>query len=372
MIDLKALDASNQQCKIAGPLTDSLSLPICAMSIEKIIIHRLTKPSPSTPCQIQLRPGPVSASGEAQELCREVRNTILRKAGKMYGCLSDDAAEAPLKPLLMQWLEEKMGFQSFSEAILNQLKAVLDGLDGAFDQHVLIFFEQIEAGDALYIALLDHCGGHCLDGELELCATQYLDTQNIPLAAKIKIPELLENQQHNYLSICRWRGEKDLSDAFADAIGFANKVDVAADTSQFLELVTHYTQKLPSEQANDTRSQVVEYCLEQDKAGKEVSVQELSQHISAEREQPFVDYVSSMQPQVTKPFIADKTQLRNYVRISGRNEQLSMSFASECLGQSVTYDAQSDTITIKDIPAGLKSKLIQHMRAQQNQAEENV
>ncbi len=340
------------------------------MAIASVIAHRLLKVNPSAACSITLRPNTLPLNGRTEELCRELKNTFVRKAGKIYGCFSDNSADAPVKPLLIEYLQEKITFESLCNKIMTELKMHLDPLECVLDNHVVFFHEQIEAGDAFYLMVVDHSNGQLLDGDLNLEDSRYIDTQDLKLAAKIKIPELLENQQQNYLSLLRCRGEKELSDGFANAMGFANKVDISADTSEFLELVTHYTQDLPSDEAKETRRQVVDYCLEQDKSGQAVALKDLSQQISNADKPPFFDYVSNLQPQVKPELIPDKTQLRNYVRISGRNEQLSMSFASACLGNTVVYDSESDSIIIRDIPAGLKSKLMQHMKKQSPTADD--
>lgn len=335
-----------------------------SMTIASVIAHRLIKSAPSSACEIKLRSETLPLNGKTEELCRELKNSFVRKAGKMYGCISDNSAEHPIKPLLLEYLEDKINFASLCAKLLTQLKLHIDQGETTIDSHVIFFFEKIEAGDAFYMILLDHDSGLYLDGELSLCDARFLDTTNLNLAAKIKIPELLQNQQQNYLSLLRWRGEKELSDAFAETVGFANQIDIAADTSQFLELVTHYTQDLPDDEAKETRQQVVEYCLDQDKSGHPVVFKELSQKISHNNKPAFEEYVSKVQPQVRAELIPDKTQLRNYVRISGRNEQLSMSFASACLGNTVVYDPETDSITIRDIPPGLKSKLVHHLKKQ--------
>lgn len=337
------------------------------MAIKQLIAHRIQKSSPSAPCTLSLRDTPLELNGLSEELCRELKNTFIRKAGKVYGALSDNSAEYPFKAWLIQYLEDKVGFTTLCANVLQQIKLRMDATENALDGHVLMFFETLEAGDAFYIVLTGHNQGLFVDGALQLCETQLLDTSDLLLAAKVKIPEMLADGQQNCLSVLRWRGEQDFSDAFLEAVGFTNKVDVAADTSQFLELVTEYTRDLPEDDAKATRKQVVEYCLEQDKVGQPVKINALSEEISHQDKPSFVDYVKRVNTPVREELIPDKSQLRNYVRISGRNEQLSMSFASACLGNTVVYDAETDSITIRDIPAGLRSKLVQHLR---NQSEE--
>lgn len=332
------------------------------MALQYLIAHRLVKPAPTEPCQTRIRPNELRRDGKSEDLCRELKNAYIRKGGKSYGAFSDDTANCPLPAWIREWLEERLTFTSLSEKIAQHLGMHFDKSETPLNNILLIFFERIEAGDALYIFLLDHTSGQYFDGDLELCDSLYLDTQNIRLAAKIKTAEFFSGEQQNYLSLLKWRGEKELSNAFAEAIGLSNKIDISADTSEFLDLVTHYTAELPEDVAQQTRRAAVEFCLQQDKAGLPVQMTELAEHISVPEQPHFTHFVRTTQPEMKNEWIPDKTQLKNYVRISGRDEQLSMSFASACLGSTVFYDADSDSLTIKNIPTALKSRLIAHLQ----------
>lgn len=332
------------------------------MALQHLIAHRIHKPAPTAPCEVHLRAEEIRRDGKSEELCRELKNTYIRKGGKHYGVFSEDTASYPLSAWVREWLEERISFLSLAQKIASHLQLHIDKSDTPLDNTLVIFYEHIEAGDGLYIILLDHTSGQYFDGDLALCDSRYLDTQSINLAAKIKTAEFLGAANHSYLSLLKWRGEKELSDAFGEAMGLANKVDTGADTSEFLDLVTHYTAALPEDVAKETRRTAVEFCLQQDKAGLPVQMDELAEHISVPEQPHFAHFARTTQPEIKNEWIPDKAQLKNYVRISGRDEQMSMSFASACLGETVLYDPESDSLIIKTIPASLKAKLMEHLK----------
>ena len=332
------------------------------MPIAHFIAHRIVRSSPTASVELRQRENEIALTGKSEELFRELKNTFVRKAGKNYGCFSDDSAEFPLCAWLKEYLAEHISFSTFCKNALKHLKLQIEKTENPLDNVILFIHEQIEAGDAIYVFLVDHSSGQYFDADLMLCDSLFLDSKNINLAAKIKLPEFLVGDHHNYLSLLRWRGEKDLSDAFLSFIGLGNKVDVAADTSQFLDLVTHYTQDLAPDEAKQTKTAVVDYCLEQDKSGQPVVLDELAKQIPFDDRPSFSQFVKTTEPQAKSELIPDKAQLKNFVRISGRNELLSMSFASAGLGESVVYDAETDSITITNIPPSLKSRLVQHLK----------
>lgn len=164
----------------------------------------------------------------------------------------------------------------------------------------------------------------------------------------------------------RSRSDKDIADAFTQFIAFTDKQDIKQETAEFLQIVDNFSQTLDETTARITRSKVVDYCLEQNKAGKPVTIAALSSNLAEEvksyEPEHFVRYVESSKPDLKPEFIPHAGQIRSYVRISGRNDSLSMSFASECLGREIEYDAANDVLTIRNLPSSLKARLIKHLK----------
>ena len=73
-----------------------------------------------------------------------------------------------------------------------------------------------------------------------------------------------------YLSFSYGRGEKAVQNLFCEFCGFSDTVNVEQETQEFLKIVDAYTQELTEEQANETRTKVGEFCMEQDKYGAAV------------------------------------------------------------------------------------------------------
>ena len=232
----------------------------------------------------------------------------------------------------------------------------------------MFFFlvEKIEAGETLYVFIVEHTHSVYLDSELAISDSQFLNSAQFTLATKINLQDWDAGESVTYLAILRERGEKELSDAFTEFVGFSDKHDVKDDTVQFLKIVDNFAESLDETTAKMTRSKVVDYCLEQNKAGKAVVIHELSNSLSEELKtyEPdhFSRYVSSTQDHIKAEFIPDSSQVRSYARISGRNDSLSMSFDAECLGNNILYDVASDSLIIKNLPPALKARLLKHLQ----------
>ena len=348
------------------------------MALVHFIAHRISRGSPSGQAQVGSREQVWALNGYLEECFRELKQAVLKRSGKEYGRFSDDRANFPVASWVEEFGAEKISFLTFSANAMEQLKIELEKTELVFDGFIFFAHEKLEEDELLHFFVVQHNTGYFIDGNLDVSESLFLDTAGVQLAAKLNIGHWKSDdlgKAEKSLAILRWRGEKELTEVFERFLGFTEKIDVHADTQEFLSIVSEYTRSLPKEYADHTKSQVVDYCLEQDKAGKSVVINELSgklkdQSLAHQKkldsgEPPpleFSQYLADKQPRAKKELIADKTQLRNYVRISGRNDTMSMSFEASCLGDVIVYDAQSDHLVINTIPSSLKAKLVKHLQ----------
>ena len=339
------------------------------MAITAIVAHRIYRHSPGSAFELQLRNELFATNGKLEELAYELKAQFIRKGGKSYGRFSTEAGEFPLPAWLKDLREERMSFLNFTHRAIKQFQQTLEQAESLLDAYVFFVEEKLEMGDTLSVYLIEHLSGLYLDGELAMDESLYLDTSGYSLAARILLQDWLEGESSTYLTLIRSRGDKDIAEAFTQFIAFTDKQDIKQETAEFLQIVDDFSQTLDEATAKITRTKVVNYCLEQNKAGKAVAIADLSQNLAEEvksyEPERFMRYVETSKPDIKPEFIPHAGQIRNYVRISGRNESLSMSFASDCLGREIEYDADKDVLTIRNLPLSLKARLIKHLKESQ-------
>ena len=332
------------------------------MAISNVIAHRIFRPSPDAPAQTQKSDTVFSLDGITEETLREMKLGFIKKLTKIHGQFSEDIGEYPFSQWLRGYCDKTLSFESFSHQSMQLFEQTLSTSDAMLDAFVFFVHETLQHENCLYIFITHHKQGQYLDGQLQLANAMLLDTDNVVLAGKINLTEWQSNdKQLCYLSLLVWRGEKDINDAFLHWLGFSNKANVKEQTDAFLDAVEHFVQTQPEPHAVETREKVDDNSISQYKAGKRVNIEALSEQVSQDDKQAFVDFVQQDHPKLQKEIIPDRGQLRQYVRISGRNDLLSMSFDSKCLGETIIYDETSDSLTITTIPAGLKSRLFKHI-----------
>lgn len=338
------------------------------MAITALVAHRLYRHSPGSRVELQLRPTLFDTTGTLEELAYELKTQFIRKGGKSYGRFSDEIGEYPLPSLLKDVRAERLSLLSFSHKFMQLWAEKLEHADTLMDGYVFFVEEKLEASDTLSLYWVEHASGVYLDGDLAVDTSLALDINGFNLAAKILLNDWEAGDSSTYVTLVRARGDKAFADAFTETVAFTDKQNIKFETAEFLQVVDDFSQTLDESTARLTRTKVVDYCLEQNKAGKTVSIDELSKNLAEDvksyQPEQFVRFVETQKPDIKPEFIPHAGQVRSYVRISGRNDNLSMSFASECLGREIEYDADQDVLTIRNLPAALKNRLIKHMKQQ--------
>lgn len=336
------------------------------MALASIIAHRVCRYAPGSDVKTQLRDTPFASSGQLDELAYTLKTQFIRKGGKSYGRFSTDSGDCPFPGWLKNYRSDQLGFPSFTHKIMQQFAQLISNTESPIDSLLLFVEENIEAGQYLYLYVLEHQSSLYLDGELALGDSLYLDTQNFTLAVKINLTDWDAGNSTTYITLLRSRGDKDIADAFTNLVGFSDKYDTKASTTEFLQAVDTFSQTLDEPTAKITRTKVADYCLEQNKAGQPVVIKDLSHTLAAEIKhyspEQFVQHIETQKPDIKPEFIPHAGQVRRFVRISGRNDSLSMSFASECLGKEIEYDMEKEVLTIRNLPSALKTQLIKHLK----------
>lgn len=332
------------------------------MALTHCIAHGIRRNGTEAPVELSLRENELASTGYLEELVRELKHAYVGKAGKQYGQFHHDLSISLVGQWLREFREGKITFERFTCKATEHLQSLITETDVVIDGHLLFALESLADADSLYVFLVLHNEGIYLDGELNIQTSRHLDVKGVMVGAKIDITAWLSEDDASFLSVLKARGDKELTDQFWKWIGFADQRDIAAETTAFLDVVSAYSDTLQEEDANVYRNKVIDYCLEQDKRGEPVVIRDLSEHVNDEEPQRFSQFIEKKQEQAPQQLIPDRRQLKQYVRISGRNELLSMSFAADCLGESIVYDKDSDSLTIRNIPGPLKLRLIKHMQ----------
>ena len=333
------------------------------MPISHFIIHSIARATTESEIQTKYSTDELDVDGKLMELSGELKQAYVGKAGKQYGVFDQDLSACVVSSWLRESLDKKMTFSSFTKKATEHFVSLLADTDSVIDGHMVFLQEELADGEFLSVYFLHHNEGSWVNSELTIDTCRFLDVRGVLVGCRIAITDWQsENPPSGYLSVLRARGDKDLTDVFWNWIGFADKRDIATETNQFLQVVSAFGENLEETEATQYKHKVIDYCLEQDKRGEPVIIRDLSSHIDDSEPKRFESFLSSAVGTPVVDLIPDRGQIRQFVRISGRNDLLSLSFDADCVGESILYDKEKDSITITNIPAPLKLRLLKYLQ----------
>jgi len=289
------------------------------MPVTDFIAHQIDRHNAAEPARPSYRDDPIAVDDHASQLQNELKQVFATRTSKRYGQFDPEQGDNPVPGLLQDWLKEKMTFAAFSQALARHFVTLLDGVEAPFAGHLLFWREDAADAQWLYLLHLQHQTGLVINSRMEISETEYADLAHMGFCARINLTHWSENLSEKYLTVSRNRGDRFLQDVFLRWIGFTDTVNVTAETSEFLNIVEAYADQLPEEQSKEYRSKVVDFCMEQEKSGEPVVYKELSYYLDEAEPERFSNFVQEKQEQPREELIPDKTQLRKYVRFSGRN-----------------------------------------------------
>lgn len=362
------------------------------MALRHFITHKITKleKEPAATITYSELSGDINDEQLAdyyQRCAAKLKATLLQRAGKRYGIFNP---ENPFfNTLIRNWQQDSIPFASWARKAVNHLSESLDSTDFLMDGYIALFHEELADSDKLYIFHLRYKDSVTVDSNLHLSETRYLDFSSTGFGLVINLTDWSHNNDAKYITFSFGRGDRPLQNSMLEAIGFTDTLNTSAETEEFLEIVDSYSRTLPEDQAFEYKSKVVDYCIEQDLKGEPVIFDELEHHLDNEakakpaeafshyliekkkerRQQPAKNAtpeqlvaasaaVVDVAYAVKAELIPDRKKLKGFIRLSGKNKDLSLSFSAALLGNDIEYNPNNKSLIIHKIPESLLKQLL--------------
>jgi nucleoid-associated protein len=330
------------------------------MPIRHAIVHQLDKQPDGSPVVLHARDTELPTSDALENLLGDLNDSYNAKQGKAWGFFHGESGAYPFSGWLKRFLEEQEDFTNFSHMAVEHLQKLMEEVSLSIGGHVLFTHYQQGMTEYLMIAVLQQIETVGLDADLNVVVSRYLDTSNFSCAARINLSEWRNNpNSKQYISVVKGKTGRKSSDYFRDFIGCQEGVDGPGETRTLLQAFTEYVEKedLPEESAQEKTHALLDYATTQTKLGQPLNLQELSKALDEDRPQAFYDHIRNSDYGLSPEIPADKRTLNQFRRFTGRAEGLSISFEAHLLGSNVTYDADTGSLTIKNLPTQLTDQL---------------
>lgn len=330
------------------------------MPISHLITHHITAQA-GAETTLKLSDKTAEIVEQSERLIDALKGSFFSRLTREHGSFSEDDVPSPLASGLTEYATQKSDFVALTTQLMTQLKTTLDEADQGLKADVIFFTEQHADNHVFYMLLASQKTAFTITPSLAMASTSYLDLGPTLFGIKVDIAEWRTQKHYAYLSLVPPQGGRKLTDVFQRLTGFIPGLDKADSTDAFLSGVEAFAQEVPQDARNDYRSQVVDYCAEQEQRDEPIDLQALSRVMEGVDSDKFTRFMSDYTPEGDNALMMDRRSLRRYVKFTGRERDLAISFSASQLNSRVHYNPDKDTLSIDGIPRALRDQLLRHL-----------
>lgn len=282
------------------------------------------------------------------------------KADKRFGFLADADKGDSFAGRLKSAVSANGDLPGLSRQLLKDLSSEFGQSKLSFSAYALFSHYKIGLTEYLVVAMLSDTAGFAIDEALGLEEVRHLDLSRLHCALRINLSEWsLNAKASKYVSLVQARGASHLAEPLMEKIGFEESARSVEETAQLVRAFEAYCDaQAEPDQAIELKQRAYDYCTEQLKAGTPVALGDLSAYLDSERPEAFVSFARDSDYKLPEEMPLEKRGLRKLVKFSATTAELSITFSAALMGNSINYDAKSDTLTITNLPPTLRSQLI--------------
>ena len=334
------------------------------MSISHITAHHLSA-SFDAEAQLSLRDNELAGGESSEELLGQLKKSFLGRLKRQHGSFVADESQSVLRNNLRLLERGELGFVALTQQWMQTLLAQVKEHDIELDVHFLFFLDTLsERQQVFYLFGVHQSQSLAINDSLEVTHSYSIDTGPSLFGVKVDLGEWAQKEDSSYITMVHPRGNPKLMRAFERVTGFVQKVDKKEATEAFLQGVESFAKTLPEEKAREVRAQIVSHCIAQDGQDRPVSIPGLSKELNGIDVEQFARQMSNYQPKGQEEIMVDKRSLQRYVRFSGRDKDLVISFSTSHLHHRVDYDEQTDSLTIRGVPKALREQLRRYLKSE--------
>jgi len=331
------------------------------MNINHMVVHSIEKEQHQTKIEVSLREEELQVDDRVTSLLEGVRSVYTNKTGKAFGTLN---RKRYFSRELERLQENEIEFMEFTNVAMNELEGHM-AQEPLSTGGYLIFADFDNNGKHYFmVIMLKSKDGLSFDDELKLMDAHHLELEKLHFAARIDVNLWLSGEDENHVSFVKGRSSSAVTTYFKEFLGVDEFSESAKITQTLVTAVTNYCRQeleLDNERTESYKITVHDYCKSKHASEEPIFLDELSRFLDEENPSAFMEYAQEKY-EIPNEFQVDINKLRKFLRYSGRDKGVSISFTSEVFGTRVQYDSETDVLTIKQPPSSLKKQLIAEMR----------
>ena len=322
-----------------------------SIALQHIALHQVFQNDVGE-LKLHQRTEELSSSQFSEMLCDSVHGIFNSKSNLDYCVFNEDSH---LKNAFLETQLRLTNFNSFSsqcaEAFVNQMSKYPFADSGS------LVITQYLSFNTSYLAVVLVPSNEALklvEG-LEVSGTDYLDTKNIKIGARINITEMeYDLESTKYIQLLSGRN-KSLSNFFYDFLDADSGLNKKHQNMVLVQAIDDFTSdsKMDKEERLAFKKQAYNLCHDK------INIKELSSDMTTNNDgTSFADYVTEQGYGLEEEFPKHNASLQRLIKLKGSGGGLNITVDALLIDERVFYDPETDTLTIKGTPPALRDQLV--------------
>ncbi|MBR7887893.1 nucleoid-associated protein [Marinomonas sp. A79] len=337
------------------------------MSISNLIVHEIQKQQGERKAILIARPNENPIDDQAETLFAQV-TSLFNRSGMNTGRFANPQGSvdgAQLPALLTKYFKEDAftDFPSFTRECAANYLTYLEPVEEVAGGLLWFNHYELHGTHFLYIVMLKRKEGIGLSADLSLSQIEQIEVEKLHMSLRINLSAWQAGDEGRYISFRFGRAPKHESEYFTQFIGCDEPKVAAKETRKLVDLTSAFCQSegLASKQANEFKKVVAEQCQAKAEEREPLAIKDIASQVasrfSVEQANKFLEIADSDSFKMEQEIFVEKAALKKLTRLSGSSRALTMSFDSDLLGESIVFDADTGTLTIKELPKSLLKQL---------------
>jgi len=295
-------------------------------------------------------------------------NDLFNRSGMNTGRFSNPEGSdegSKLPGLINQHFNESgfSDFVAFTKACAAEYVRHLETVEDVEGGLLWFHHYQVQDTSFLLIVLLKRKEGVVLNADLSLEQINQIEMDKLHMAMRINLTAWKAQDEARYIAFRFGRAPRHESDYFTAFIGCNEPAAAATETRKLVDLTSAFCQEMnvPQKAAVELKRVVADRCLEKVEDKEPIALKQIADEIegqfSAEQAKKFLDLASSESFNLEKEIFVEKAALKKLTRYSGSNKTITLSFDSDLLGESISFNEATQSLTFKDLPKSLLKQL---------------
>ena len=327
------------------------------MSIEAAVMHQLHRIDGQKNIQMQFGETDLSQNDVIMELFLQFKLGFQKRNTRQFGHF-DVQSRSNIADVTKLMLEAGSDFIELSHDLAKKLQQFLSETEGELAGYLLFVKERIELKEYFWLFWLEEKKQLQFNSDtMTPEEVSVMDSSRLNMALRIDYDGWFKQNSNKFFTLLVPRGTGEPGQSFANFSAFEQGIDQTEQTKEFLTIVDQYAQTLTPPQAKEYKSKVLDFVVEQDAVGEPVVIEQLAKVVDEQTPEKFSQFVTEKQAEPVAEIQTDRASLKRYMRFSGRDQDMSISFSADRFGEGVTYDASEEALVIKALPKSLKQQL---------------